>query len=297
MRTKAKYIFIFFVVLCFIIGRMPIIYSQAAVNTITLEKDNQIIPDANNLVSEGKVLYQAKYTITAKNEKGGAASGKSVTCTVSGSGASVYSCDEKTNASGKAVIKIRKRAHGDITLNIKVGAKTKSFSSTIVKPVLYKRQFEVTVYYTPDEKEYSGSKTTASGVSGKYRSDFLTAVKMEGYGRTDSGSYIGYENGKFSISDKPLSCSGTTLTKEKSVAVDNYYIPRYNDNGTWKRATLSIHGLSYYRRAEDSGGDINGYHIDVYAGIGKTAYNNLCKAIGSSLYTITYQGNNVNVWK
>ena len=258
-----------------------------------------MIPDASNLVSQGKVLYQAQYIITAKNEKGGAASGKSVTCTVSGSGASVYSCDGKTNASGKAVIKIRKRASGDIKLKVTVGSKTKSFDSTIVKPVLYERLFKVTVYYTPIEKEYSGSKITATGVSGTYRSDFLTAVKMEGYGKTDSGSYIGYDGNKFSKSDNPLSCSGTVLKKEKSVAVDNKYIPRYNDNGTWKRATLSIHGLPYYRRAEDNGGGITGYHIDVYAGVGKTAYDSLRKSIASSgyTYTVTYQGNNVNVWK
>lgn len=297
MRKKVKYFLVFFVALCFEISRIPVITSYAAVNTITLVKDNQIIPGEDNLVSQGKVLYQAKYIITAKNEKGGAISGKAVKCTVSGTGASVYSCDEKTNASGKAVIKIRKRAHGDITLKVTVGAKTKSFSSTIVKPVLYKNGFDLTVYFTPLESEYNGSKISATGVTGKYRSDFLAAVKMEGYGKTESGSYIGYSSGKYSKSDKPLSCTGTGLKKEKTVAVDNTIIPRYKDNGIWQRATLSIHGLPYYRCAEDNGGGITGYHIDVYAGVGKKAYNNLCNSIASSAYTVTYQGNNVNVWK
>lgn len=297
MRTKAKYFLIFFVVLCFIIGRMPIMYSQAAVNTISLVKDNQVIPDADNLVNQGNVLYQAKYTITAKNKKGEAVSGKSVKCTVSGSGASVYSCDGKTNSSGKAVIKIRKRAHGDITLKVTVGAKTKSFSSTIARQVLYENLFRLTAYYTPDEKDFSGKKIAASGISGTYKNDFLTAVKMEGYGKTDSGSYIGYD-GKFSKSDNPLSCTGTVLKKEKTVAVDNHYIPRYLDNGIWKRATLSIYNLPYYRRAEDNGAAINGYRIDVYAGVGKKAYDNLCKSISDGYtYNVAFQGNNVNVWK
>lgn len=297
MRKEAKYFFVFFVALCFAISRIPVITSYAAVNTITLAKVNQVIPEGNNLVSQGKVLYQAKYTITAKNEKGKAVSGKAVKCTVSGSGASVYSCDGKTNASGKAVIKIRKRAHGDITLKVTVGAKTKSFNSTIEKPVSYENGFKLTVYYTPVESEYTGSKVSATGVTGKYRSDFLNDVKMEGYGKTESGSYIGYFSGKYSKSDKPLSCTGTGLKKEKTVAVDNTIIPRYKDNGIWQRATLSIHGLPYYRCAEDNGGGITGYHIDVYAGVGKKAYNNLRKSIASSAYTVTYQGNNVNVWK
>lgn len=155
----------------------------------------------------------------------------------------------------------------------------------------------MTVYFTPVESEYNKGKISATGINGTYRSDFLAAVKMKGYGKTESGSYIAYSSGKFLKADKPYSCSGTVLKKEKTVAVDNTIIPRYNDQGTWKRATLSIHDLPYYRCAEDSGGGITGYHIDVYAGVGKKAYNSLCASIASSAYTVTYQGNNVNVWK
>lgn len=209
--------------------------------------------------------------------------------------ANIYSKNNTTNAQGEAAIIVRKRGDGDITINATVNGVTGTCKNGIGKSAVYEKKFQITVYYTPKESECSGALAVANGLKSRHKKDFLSAVMMEGFGYTSNGTCIGYENGKYYSASKPLSSSGTGLKAGKTVAVKNTYIPCYNNNGNWKRATMSIDGVPGYRCAEDCGSAINGYHIDIYAGVGRDAYRDLENKI-KNYADVTYYGNNINKW-
>ena len=119
------------------------------------------------------------------------------------------------------------------------------------------------------ESDYSASKVAVSGITdAKFKSDFLADVKMNGTGKADSGKYIHWNGNGYSYIDKPTTATGTEATEGRTIAVDPKYIPRAKVGGRWKRATVNISGIGN-RVAEDVGGGIVGYKIDVFMGLGK----------------------------
>lgn len=90
-------------------------------------------------------------------------------------------------------------------------------------------------------------------------------------GKAENGKYLHYDSTKKTFSYvNPVTVTGTTPTAGRTIAVDSYYVPRKPINGVWKRATVSIANIGT-RTAEDGGGAINGYHIDVYLGLGNAS--------------------------
>lgn len=133
------------------------------------------------------------------------------------------------------------------------------------------KSFYCTAYNTPSERYFKKEKIPANGIKdGLFREDFLAAVKMNGSGKPISGKHIQYNpaKGTFSRVDAPLTATGTAPKAGKTIAVDPYFIPRAKVNGKWKKATIYIRGIGR-RIAEDGGGSIKGYKIDVYKGEGK----------------------------
>jgi 3D (Asp-Asp-Asp) domain-containing protein len=130
--------------------------------------------------------------------------------------------------------------------------------------------WELTGYFTPLEKDYSGAtesvKVTGLGTEA-FAGSFLKNVRMEGWGRTRFGWYLGYSAGAYQKSDFAQDALGQALVIG-SVAVDRKEIP-------FKRQlTLpdlpDEWGKTIYT-AVDVGGAINQKHIDVYCGEGAAA--------------------------
>ena len=114
--------------------------------------------------------------------------------------------------------------------------------------------------------------------------DFERKVRLNGSGYDDTVS-----PGKWytldwssSVNPKPViegtvtTASGTTPTENRTIAVDPSYVTmkKYISNGpsssAWHRGRVAISGPSatgYRYIAEDTGGAINGYHIDIYIGL------------------------------
>jgi Uncharacterized protein conserved in bacteria len=137
----------------------------------------------------------------------------------------------------------------------------------------YQNPFYCTAYIVALEKDYSASKVSASGLTGAtFRSDFLAAVKLNGTGKADSGRYIYWNGSGYSYISKPTTATGTEATAGRTIAVDPEFIPRAKGGGNWKRATVNISGIGN-RVAEDGGGSIKGYKIDVFMGLGKSTVN------------------------
>ena len=130
----------------------------------------------------------------------------------------------------------------------------------------------VTGYYTCTEEEFTGQPTSVN-VSGagqdSFPSDFLSAVRMEGWGRTRHGWFLGW-TGRWIKGPAPLNALGQPLQSgvRNSLAVDRSVIPLGTIvrvpslPGEWSATTFV---------ADDTGGGIVGKHVDVYCGVGPEA--------------------------
>ncbi len=149
------------------------------------------------------------------------------------------------------------------------------------------KDWYITGYYTPVESDYSGDFTTVlvGGVERQYRSDFLADVKIEGWGRTLSGDYVGWYHHSYHLSDDALDAKGNKLVVG-SVAVDPYKINLYEKNEhKLIIPTLQSPWNEIIFTATDTGPSVMGKHIDVFTGEGKQAEE--------ETYRITGDGNTI----
>ncbi len=271
---------------------------------ISLTKTVNKIPTASeqgqDLVNKGQVIYRVTIKANVITTNGYAAANVPIkfsdpdTSTVKLSSSS----STKTNSSGTAYAYYEVR--GTTSFTCKASTNSSSYSGstsekiTPSNPASYVTSFYITCYNTPKESDFTGSKVSVSGISGyTFKSDFIAAVKLNGSGYSSNGFYIKYNGSNTYAKGNPKTSTGTTPTAGKTIAVDNYYIPRYNNNGTYLRGTVKLSNIGY-RSAEDSGDMIDKYHIDVYVGTGKAAVNNF--KYQDSYQSAIYYGNNVDKW-
>ncbi|HFX6065112.1 TPA: 3D domain-containing protein, partial [Klebsiella pneumoniae] len=92
----------------------------------------------------------------------------------------------------------------------------------------------------------------------RYHQGFINDVELQGSGIANDGTTIHYDGGNsFSVRNCPLTATGACAVDGTTIAVDFGVVPR--------RSTVSIDGDGN-RVAQDTGGAINGYHIDEYFG-------------------------------
>lgn len=131
--------------------------------------------------------------------------------------------------------------------------------------------WKVTGYYSPVEAEYPDLKNqtvivTKEGVV-RFNRQFLRDVKMEGWGRTRFGWYLGFYSNQWHKSQNPLDARGNPL-QIGAIAVDRKIVKQgsvLNISGL-----ESVLGISSFI-ATDTGGAIKQKHVDIYTGEGKQA--------------------------
>jgi 3D (Asp-Asp-Asp) domain-containing protein len=140
----------------------------------------------------------------------------------------------------------------------------------------WESQFLMTAYIIASEADYGGpTVTNPCGLTGTWRRGFLygNGVLLQGSGRDLNGNIITID---WANSGRPLNpnnvcfttaaCAGTAsgacATEGTTVAVDPAVIPM--------GASVNIQNVGG-RVAQDTGGRINGYHIDVFRGFGRAA--------------------------
>lgn len=129
--------------------------------------------------------------------------------------------------------------------------------------------WHITGYFTPVESDYSGAKQTIS-VQGQTRSfytSFLNDVKIEGWGKTLAGDYIGWWDNSWHRASYAMDSLGNKLVVGK-VATDPSIIPK---NTALKITTLPSPWNSKIFTTGDVGPSIQGKDIDVFTGEGKAA--------------------------
>jgi len=127
----------------------------------------------------------------------------------------------------------------------------------------------ITGYFTPIESDYSDDfKRMQFGDHVKhFKSDFLDAVKIEGWGKTRIGDYVGWYDDTFHLSDSALDRHGEKLLVP-FVAVDSLLIKQ---KSKLVIPTLPSPWNEIVFIASDIGPSIKEKHIDVYTGEGKQA--------------------------
>jgi len=136
----------------------------------------------------------------------------------------------------------------------------------------------VTGYFLPIESDYSGNAVEISVGSSKqfYLEDFLKVVKTEGWGRTNSGNYLGWYHGAFAISETYFDSHGNDLIVGM-VAVDDLVIEH---GSSLTIPTLPEPWNDMIFSGLDEGPSINGKHIDVFTGEGVNAENETFRITG-----------------
>lgn len=129
----------------------------------------------------------------------------------------------------------------------------------------------VTGYFVPVEGDYFGKSVQIyfDNNPREFREDFVDAVKIEGWGRTLTGDYLGWYDNSFHISKNPLDSNGNILAvgtiavdTEKIESGDKVIIPTLSE--PWNKIVFV---------ASDEGPSIIGKHIDIFTGEGKQAEN------------------------
>lgn len=138
----------------------------------------------------------------------------------------------------------------------------------------------VTGYYTPVESEFTGGKVAivlAGGEKWIANKAFLAAVKMEGWGKTHSGWYIGYYGGQWHKSQLAKNAVGSRLAVGMVAAnAANFAM----DTKIRLPALGHILGVSEFV-VKDRGSAIKSKHIDIYTGEGRDALRLSWKVTGS----------------
>lgn len=132
-------------------------------------------------------------------------------------------------------------------------------------------EWHVTGYFTPVESDYFGEFTTVNvnGELREFRQDFVDTIKIEGWGKTLSGDYLGWYDDSFHTSKVALDQNGYPL-EIGQIAVDNTLIDRGDKlliptlPEPWNQIVLV---------PSDEGPSIKGKHIDLFTGEGKLAEN------------------------
>jgi 3D (Asp-Asp-Asp) domain-containing protein len=120
---------------------------------------------------------------------------------------------------------------------------------------------------------YSGSTVNPPNLTGTYCNSFLAQVKLQGSAVLNSGQDIQYQkNGNYVPVNSILTTDGTPPIAGSTVARDKSIIP--NKKVLIYLDQVGTDGLL----ANDTGGGINGYRLDLYMGVGKnscTGFSNI----------------------
>lgn len=130
-------------------------------------------------------------------------------------------------------------------------------------PAIYDKQFHLTCYIAVlegDERFKKGAFAAAPGIAkGRlYNKKFLAEVRMNGSGLQTDGKYIHWLGQKFGPDTCARTKSGICAVDKQSAAVHPTVIPR--------QSTFSYRPDTSRWHAIDTGGGIDGYHIDLFFG-------------------------------
>jgi 3D (Asp-Asp-Asp) domain-containing protein len=117
---------------------------------------------------------------------------------------------------------------------------------------------------TIKHKPYFGSVTNPYGLNGTYCDAFIHQVILQGSGQLTSGQYIHYNSDSNTISlvNAVTGSDNTPVVANQTVARDKAIIPA-------KGVRIDLDQIGFGLLANDTGGDIQQYRLDLFKGFGK----------------------------
>ncbi len=248
-----------------------------------------VIPDASR-VSAGCVQYRSDLTGTV-TKSGQPLAGVPLQFRSNRDGADTFTQPASpTDASGVATGQVKTRKQGTASISAaNSDVTTTSPASISFTRAAYETPFRYTGYFIPAESEANGALVAACGLDRSFPIDFLfgRGVTMQGTGQTTDGRYVQPDYARNNAEHRTgtnkcfryVACaygaSGRCVVADQSIAVDTTIIPM--------GANLDLQGYGP-RRADDTGGAITGYHIDLFLGAGRAVLQGHTLRSG----TITY---------
>lgn len=110
---------------------------------------------------------------------------------------------------------------------------------------------------------YAGAVTNPNGLTGTYCSSFIANVKLQGTGQLNSGTYINYSPATQTMTAVATvtGADGTPVVAGQTVARDRAIIPGIG-------VRVDVDGVGTNLLANDTGGAIRGYRLDLFNGAG-----------------------------
>lgn len=239
---------------------------QTALTASIAGNPRQPVIPAGSSVQNGTVLTRDWLTVTVTDGSGGSpAAGIRITLQSSRPQSDnimqpLYPTDQAGETAG--VVDTRGNDNGAMSIITATGNNVRTIAPANIMwlPARYEQSFEVTCYAIPPESDFMKSPLVgAPGIPGKkFHHEFLVETAINGTGEALDGTYIHYhEDGWYKIESCPRTFTGVCATDGVTVAVDPTVVPLHGE--------LSIDTVGD-RTAQDTGGNIKGYHIDSYWG-------------------------------
>lgn len=113
---------------------------------------------------------------------------------------------------------------------------------------------------------YTGALTNPNGLTGSYCVSFIANVRLQGSGQLNTGGYVNYSpaTGLMSPVAAVTGADGTAVIAGGSVARDRAIIPG-------RGVLVDVDGVGAGLLANETGGAIRGYRLDLFNGAGRTA--------------------------
>jgi 3D (Asp-Asp-Asp) domain-containing protein len=249
---------------------------------LQIQPDPPIIPTASRVQAK-HVLTSSDLTLTVTMD-GQPDSGVAVTLQSDrGSTDTIIGPTNTTDASGMTAAQVQTRAQpGPSTISSADPTITTTSPAVITWfPADYESSFLVTCYVLSSESDFLSSPLVGpiNGLPAnkRYHRGFISDVKLQGSGIALDGSTIRYDGGgTYSLANCPLTSTGVCAVDGTTAAVDPTVVPY--------RSTISIDSVGS-RVAQDTGGAITNYHIDVYFGTRRAD----CLAAGRRTLDVTFE--------
>lgn len=128
-----------------------------------------------------------------------------------------------------------------------------------------------TIYGT----RYTGTVTNPGGLQGTYCASFIANVRLQGSGQLNTGGYINYNvnTRQFVAVNSVNGADGTPVVAGQTVARDRAVIPG-------RGVLVDVDGTGAGLLANDTGGAIRGYRLDLYNGAGRAACAGYANPLG-----------------
>ena len=111
---------------------------------------------------------------------------------------------------------------------------------------------------------YSGTRTDPNGLSGTYCASFIANVRLQGSGQLNDGRYVNYDvnSNTINVVSEVRGSDNTAVVADRTVARDLAIIPS-------RGVLVDVDGIGDGLLANDRGGHIVGYRLDLFRGAGK----------------------------